>query len=55
MTIKIRVEGKENEIFKLIESIDNSDTMTVESFSKLYKNDNSKYLRCYMSVEIDED
>ena len=55
--LKIRVEGKENEINDFISLIRNSDDFTVNSISRIYKNNStmSIYSRCYIEIEFDED
>lgn len=55
--LKIRVEGKENEINEFISLVKNSDDYTVNSISRIYKNNTtmSIYSRCYIEIEFDYD
>ena len=55
--LKIRVEGKEKEIYDYIDLIRNSDEYTVNSISRLFKNNESMsvYSRRYIEIELDND
>lgn len=55
--LKIRIEGKEKEIHDFIELIRNNESYTVNSISRLYKNNAtmSIYSRCYIEIEFDHD
>ena len=55
--LKIRVEGKEKEIYDYIDLIRNSDEYTVNSISRLFKNNESMsvYSRCYIEIKLDND
>lgn len=53
--LKIRIEGKEKEIYDFIELIRNNENYTVNSISRLYRNNAtmSIYSRCYIEIEFD--
>ena len=54
--LKIRVEGKENEINEFVGLVRKSEDFTVNSISRIYKNNTTMniYRRCYIEIEFDE-
>ena len=55
--LKIRIEGKEKEICDFIELFRNNESYTVNSISRLHRNNAamSIYSRCYIEIEFDRE
>ena len=55
--LKIRIEGKENEIYRFVDLIRENQDYEVNSISRLYRNNAeiSIYSRCYVEIEFGKD
>lgn len=51
--IKLRVEGKDNDIRDYVSHIRNDENIEVNSVSDLYPNRKNVYSRCYLEIEFD--
>ena len=50
--IKLRVEGKEQDIQRFLKDIHCNDNIEVYSISDLYPNRKNVYSRCYLEIEL---
>ena len=55
--LKIRIEGKESEIYRFVDLIRENQEYEVNSISRLYRNNAeiSIYSRCYVEIEFGKD
>ncbi len=50
--LKLRVEGKENDIRRYLEIIHTDEMIEINSISDLYPNRKNVYSRCYLEIEL---
>ena len=50
--IKLRVEGKDNDIREYVSHIRNDENIEINSVSDLYPNRKNVYSRCYLEIEF---
>lgn len=55
--VKLRIEGKDEEIYRFIDLIRKNEEYEVNSISRLYRNNAeiSIYSRCYVEIEFSKD